>query len=100
MAIKREISCINKPDRNSRYEPIRYIGGLEGGKRWRMSEEGAIEAIEKNEYSFFVNRGGNEVKVIVATRNGRKYLKTEEDNETTDNLLKLPECPNMIPVKK
>jgi hypothetical protein len=34
------------------------------------------------------------VKVIIATRLGREYLKTEADGEQPDNLLALPECPN------
>ncbi len=36
---------------------------------------------------------GNQVKVITAeTYNGTKYLKTEADNTTRNNLLSLPEC--------
>ena len=36
---------------------------------------------------------GRRADVIVATRNGHKYLKTEADYDTPDNLLSLPECP-------
>ncbi|WP_157844631.1 DUF3892 domain-containing protein [Chryseobacterium sp. Leaf201] len=36
---------------------------------------------------------GNKAKVIIAeTYNGTKYLKTEADNSTRNNLLSLPEC--------
>jgi hypothetical protein len=40
-----------------------------------------------------VSQGGKEVKVIVATKEGIKYLKTEADSSETNNLLSLPECP-------
>ncbi|WP_414648332.1 DUF3892 domain-containing protein, partial [Dinghuibacter sp.] len=35
---------------------------------------------------------GRSVNVVVAQRNGRKYLKTEADAYRPDNLLSLPEC--------
>jgi hypothetical protein len=92
MAIRRQITCINKLDRNNPYEPILKIGGIENGMRWTMTEKDAIAAIDNGIYSFFVYRGGSEAKVIVDTRNGRRYLKTAADDETTNNLLSLPEC--------
>jgi hypothetical protein len=92
MVIRRQISCINKLDRNNPYEPILKVGGIENGLRWTMTETEAITAIDNGRYSFFVYRGGSEVGVIVATRNRRRYLKTTADNETTNNLLSLPEC--------
>ena len=93
MAIRRQISCINKSNRNNPYEPILKIGGIENGTKWIMTETEAIAAIENGLYSFFVYRGGSEIKVIIAMRNGRRYLKTVADGETPDNLLSLPECP-------
>jgi len=92
MATRRQISCINKKNRLNPYEGILYIGGVENLIKWKMSEPEAIAAIDNGRYSFFVNRGGNEVNVIVATRNGRRYLKTVADGEMPDNLLSLPEC--------
>lgn len=44
------------------------------------------------EHTFYSFVGGHERNVIVATRNGTKYLKTEADSDTPDNLLSLPEC--------
>lgn len=93
MATRFQITCITKPDRNNPHTAIQYIGGVSGGQRWRISEAQAITDIENNKYLFFVNRGGREVDVIIGTRNGRKYLKTREDDDTHDNLLSLPECP-------
>jgi hypothetical protein len=58
-----------------------------------MPEEAAITAIETKQFSFFVSVGGKDVDVIVATHEGRKYLKTTADGYAPNNLLSLPECP-------
>lgn len=93
MATKRQVMCINKPDRNDQYTSIQNIGGIEYGTRWKISESQAILNIKNRIYSYFVNRGGVEVNVIVATRNGKEYLRTAPDDGTANNLLSLPECP-------
>jgi hypothetical protein len=49
--------------------------------------------IERREWSFFTMVNGHRADVVVATRQGRKYLKTTADYDTPDNLLSLPECP-------
>jgi hypothetical protein len=96
MAQTVRVSCINKTDRSSAHERIRNIGGANpDGTRWRMPESQAIRDIKNGTYSFYVERpAGHRVRVIVATRLGVEYLKTEADGEQPDNLLALPECPN------
>jgi hypothetical protein len=87
------VSCINKSDRPSRHEAIRRIGGGSGSSRWTKSQEDAIREIESNTSEFKVVVDGKSVKVIVAkSAYGNKYLKTEADSTTRDNLLSLPEC--------
>ncbi len=56
-------------------------------------KEQAIREIEQGTNTFFVSVGGRSVRVIVAVHNGRKYLKTEADGSSPNNLLALPECP-------
>jgi hypothetical protein len=96
MAIK--ITCINK-DNGQHENPNLAITHLawineqtkESGKntrleiyKWRKDENG--EAYVKD-------ASGNRAKVITAeTHTGTKYLKTEADNSTKNNLLSLPEC--------
>lgn len=88
------IDCINKSDRADAHDRIRNVGGPKAdGTRWKLSESAAIQGIESGTWTFHVERpAGHVVKVIVATRLGHKYLKTEADGEQPDNLLALPEC--------
>ena len=71
---------------------IAAIGGeLAPGRRWRETAEAAIEAIAAGRRSYFVEEPvGDRVAVIVATRNGRPYLKTTSDGDLPNNLLTLP----------
>lgn len=95
MATRAQIKCINKSDRFNPEERITHVGGFpaEGGGNWKWGLDKAIAEIEAGRWAFFVSVNGTSVDVIVATRNGRKYLKTRNDGESPNNLLSLPECP-------
>jgi hypothetical protein len=95
MPVNHEIRCINKDDRFNPHERIQYVGGVNpDGGAWKITQPRAIQYIEDGEISFYVKAmNGHSVWVIVASRNGVKYLKTENDGDTPDNLLYLPECP-------
>ena len=88
-----EIKCIFKPNRQNRNERILAVGGSQNGTRWQFTEDQAIAAIESGTHQFWTMGGGQRTEVIVASNNGRKYLKTKADTTTKDNLLSLPECP-------
>ena len=95
MASTYEVKCINKSDRYNPHERILSIGGLNNdGTRWKLSQPEAIGGIEEGKWSFYVNKNGKTVTIIVAVSQfGHKYLKTEADGEQPNNLLSLPECP-------
>lgn len=92
MAMRVQISCIEKADRYSPYDRIQFVGGFHNGSKWKLSLNAAIAGVENGEYSFYTNVNGHTRNVVVATRNGIKYLKTEADNDTPDNLLSLSTC--------
>ncbi len=95
MADQVRIDCINKTNRTDPHERISHVGGRNAdGSQWKLPEDAAIEGIEQGRWDFFVERPvGHRVRVIIAQRLGRKYLKTTADGESPDNLLALPECP-------
>jgi hypothetical protein len=100
--MSRQVTCITKRgDHYNPHERIQAIGGRGGGfgavdlllgTQWRRLEDDAIRDVEVDPLAYYVSVGGRTVWVIVATHNGRKYLKTETDYYSPDNLLALPEC--------
>jgi hypothetical protein len=88
MSISRQITCINKTPRYDAHDRIRTVGGSWG----KESQPDVIKQIDAGTHNYYVSVGGNTVKVIVATHNGNKYIKTERDYVQPDNLLSLPEC--------
>lgn len=95
MASRHQIRCINKQDRDNPWERILNVGGTNAdSSRWRLTQKEAVDGIQSGTYEFYVQSGQQQAKVIVAeSRFGNKYLKTEADTTTKDNLLSLPECP-------
>jgi len=95
MATSHQIRCINKSDRFNPHERITHVGGTNAEtKRWKITQEDAINAIETDKWKFYVSIDGDSVWVIVAvSAAGNKYLKTQNDGDQPNNLLSLPECP-------
>jgi outer membrane cobalamin receptor len=92
MATTLHVTCITKRGRHyNPHERIQAIGGGTGTSRWRHSEDAAIQNIESGN-TYTVTAGGRTVKVVVATHNGRKYQKPENDGYSPDNLLSQEEC--------
>lgn len=96
MTMSLQITCI-VPDASDRDRRIDGVGGSYGGSgpggRWYLPIDDAIAGIETGRWSFWTRVGGLPVAVIVAIRNGRKYLKTVADGVEPNNLLSLGHCP-------
>jgi hypothetical protein len=89
------VTCIDKPDRNSRYDAIQRLGGIrdDNGNRWSCTREECVEHI-KNGTQFYVNVSGHRVYLITQeSAGGLEYVRTNPDQDTDDNLLSLPACP-------
>lgn len=96
MAIR--ITCINK-DNGHHENPnlaITHLGWIneqtrETGKNTRLDLYNWIK--NENGEAYVTDTYGNRSKVITAENySGTKYLKTEADSSTKNNLLSLPEC--------
>jgi hypothetical protein len=95
MSGRHQITCINKPHRDSPVEHIIHVGGPHP---WKLTVEEVMRRIEStgtDHEDFFVRVSGAEANVIVipATAHKRKHIRTTRDATQTDNLLSLPECP-------
>jgi hypothetical protein len=91
--MSKQVSCITKREHQNPHERIQGIGGISNGTRWWRAEDDAIRDVELDSKSYYVSVGGRTVWVVVASHNGRKYLKTEADGYAPNNLLSLPDCP-------
>ncbi|QJB41592.1 DUF3892 domain-containing protein [Chitinophaga oryzae] len=89
-----QVTCSNKRDSYyDAHERITHIGGTTGnGTRWKLTVDEAIKSIEQGTHQFFVSVNGRNADVIVALHNNQKYLKTEPDAYSPNNLLSLPDC--------
>jgi hypothetical protein len=88
------IDSIVKSDRKDPRQRLTYVSGLNPGtdERWKISTERAIEFIENGRYKFHTLADDHRANVIVRTsRTGNKYIKTEGDSDSPNNLLSLPE---------
>ena len=97
-----EVKCINKSDRYNPWERITHIGGINhDGTRWRITQREAIDGIESGKWRLYVKSRSSafaqdERRVwleVEVSRFGNKYITTEADGESQNNLLSLAECP-------
>ncbi len=83
-----QVTCVNKPDRNSPHEHITHLGG----RTWRKTVQDVITSIENHTDTFYTDDGRKRANVQVRERNGKKYVQTQADGSWTNNLLELDTC--------
>jgi len=80
MASNVQVQCINKTNRQSAHERIQNIGGTNpSGTQWKLTVAEAIAGIKADRWRFYTHVNGESVWVVIATNEGREYLKTEAD---------------------
>lgn len=83
-----QVLCINKRDRDSRYEGITHLGG----NSWKWTRDEVIRSIEAKTNTFFTRVNGNRSDIGVVNGPNGKYVRTYADGKWNDNLLALMEC--------
>ncbi len=85
-----QVTCVNKPDRNSPHEHITHLGGAQ----WRLTREDVIRRIDSRTDTFYTLVGGKRADVVVRREQGKApYVQTHADGYWNNNLLALSECP-------
>jgi Protein of unknown function (DUF3892) len=94
MADRVRIDCVTKTNRTAPHERISEVGGPNrNGGRWKLQQSQAISGVESGKWTFYVEQpAARMVDVVVASRVGKRYLKTRVDGEQPDDLLALPDC--------
>lgn len=59
-------------------------------ENWNIKLSAAIKNIEDGKSIFFVHEGGRSINLSVVDGKNAKYLRTNADGTTRDNLLSLP----------
>lgn len=93
MTMNVQVSCIKHTGSRDQHGHIIGIGGTHDGQRYYYPEADAIREIESGVIAFYTAVGNSSAWVVIESRNGHKFLKTQADNSLTDNLLHLPQCP-------
>jgi hypothetical protein len=83
-----QVTCINKPDRNSAHEAITHLGGT----NWRWTRADVISSIEARTNTFYTNVNGKRADVGVVKGETGKYVRTYADGYYNNDLLALAEC--------
>jgi len=90
------VTCVSKTDtRFSDCRCITHVGVQEyqGATRAFLTREQAYQIVAQGRDKLFVQRGGNDyVPVEAVVREGTRYVRTDPDDTTTDNLLAQPQC--------
>lgn len=93
--VSTRIDSVNRTERLGPHEHIRNIGGIRAAGVVLQAEPGRWDRGHRSrKVDLYVERpAGHVVNVVIESRLGRRYLKTETNDEHPNNLLSLPECP-------
>lgn len=90
-ATAREVTCVTKHPQRDPYRGITHLGG----RGWRMTRWQVTAAINSGGGAFYLRTDGKRANVQVVEDGGESYLRTVVDDQWTDDLLALPNCPTI-----
>jgi hypothetical protein len=86
----RQVTCVTKPDRYNTHEAIIALSG----PNWWGTRQQVVDAIKAKTDTFFTFANGHRANIgWRKSPAGTEYVQTYADNDWTNNLLSLPECP-------
>lgn len=85
-----QVTCVHKLNRTNPNDHITHLGG----PGWHDTQQAVINAIDNMTHAFYVNRPQGDIVWLetAISRFGNKYVKTEADGDSPNNLLSLGEC--------
>jgi hypothetical protein len=84
------VKCITKPNPSDPRRRITHIGG----DGWQVTQEQAILDIKVDPNSYYTHYNGKSAWLrVYRSAQGNEYIRTEDDDESQNNLLSLPQCP-------
>ena len=88
-----QVTCVTKPNRYSQYEHITHLGGPAGGG-WVLPTAQIINLIDSGTDTFYTWDGRNRANIYVRVnpRTGLKFVQTDADGDSRNNLLNLEAC--------
>ena len=93
MAENHMVRCTTKRAGAAPHERVTHVGGTNSdGTQWKKTSDQIIAAIKSGEWKFYVDGGGHGIWLVVATHQGREYLKAATDGDEPTSLLGLPDC--------
>jgi hypothetical protein len=99
MAIPLEVKWVDKSEQPELHQRIRSIGGDSRELQWKHTQAEAIEAIERGQFAYYVEKDDRAVNLSVGvTADGKKYLTVQANGGDPQLLLDLPGRPNSAPV--
>jgi hypothetical protein len=94
MAILLKVHWVDKTEDAGSFQRVRHIGGSTRALRWKHSQAEAIRAIEKGEFTYYMEKETLVFELLVGTSSdGQKYLKTKADTDHPHQLASVPAFP-------
>ncbi|MGI8854756.1 MAG: DUF3892 domain-containing protein [Thermomicrobiales bacterium] len=91
--VEREVTCVKKHPQLDRHKGITHLGG----KGWQMTRWQVTAAINSGGETFYTQVDGKRAVLQVVDDPEAAYVRAVIDDQWSDDLLALPECPTIAP---